>query len=60
MAKFELYRDGRQEFRWRLKASNGEVIAESGEGYTTKASAQNGIASVKKNAEPAEIDDLTT
>jgi uncharacterized protein YegP (UPF0339 family) len=60
MAKFELYRDGRQEFRWRLKASNGEVIAESGEGYTTKASAQNGIASVKKNAESAEIDDLTT
>lgn len=59
MATFEIYRDGRQEFRWRLKAGNGETIAEGGEGYTTKASAQNGIASVKKNAESAEIVDLT-
>ncbi len=52
--KFELYQDKAGEFRFRLKAGNGEVIATS-EGYKTKASAQNGIESVKKNAPEAEI-----
>ena len=42
MAKFELYKSSNGEFRWRLKSSNGQIIATSGEGYTTKASAQNG------------------
>ncbi len=52
--KFELYNDKAGEFRFRLKASNGEIIAVS-EGYTTKAAALNGIASVKKNAPDAEV-----
>ena len=52
--KFEMYVDKAGEFRFRLKASNGQVIAVS-EGYTAKASCENGIASVKKNAEEAEI-----
>lgn len=51
--KFELYTDKAGEFRFRLKAKNGEVIATS-EGYKTKASAENGIESVKKNAPDAE------
>lgn len=51
--KFEIYADKRKEWRWRLKASNGQVIATSGEGYKTKASCENGIASVKKNAPDA-------
>ena len=53
--KFELYQDKAGEFRFRLKARNGQVIAVS-EGYTTKASCENGIASVKKNAPEAEIE----
>lgn len=57
--KFEVYKDARGEFRFRLKAGNGEVIA-TGEGYKTKASALNGIESVKKNAPDAKIDDQTT
>jgi uncharacterized protein YegP (UPF0339 family) len=56
--KFELYKDKAGEFRFRLKAGNGEVIA-TGEGYKTKASALNGIDSVKKNAPDAKVDDQT-
>jgi len=52
--KFELYQDKAGEFRFRLKARNGEVIATS-EGYKTKASCLNGIESVKKNAPEAEV-----
>ena len=47
--KFELYEDKKDEFRFRLKASNGEIILVS-EGYTSKAGAENGISSVKTNA----------
>ena len=48
-AKFELYSDKSGEFRFRLKAGNGENILAS-EGYKAKSSAENGIESVKKNA----------
>jgi len=47
--KFELYKDNAGEFRFRLKAGNGENILAS-EGYKQRASAENGIDSVKKNA----------
>ncbi len=52
--KFELYTDKAGEFRFRLKATNGEIIAVS-EGYKTMASCQNGVASVKKNAVDAPV-----
>ena len=52
--KFEVYTDKAGEYRFRLKATNGQVIATS-EGYTAKAGCINGIESVKKNAEVAEI-----
>jgi len=51
--KFEIYKDNAGEFRFRLKATNGQVIAVS-EGYTTLASCENGVESVKKNAVDAE------
>ena len=57
--KFELYKDKAGKFRFRLKASNGQVIA-SGEAYESKASALNGIESVRKNASDAVLDDQTT
>ena len=47
--KFELFKDKAGEFRFRLKASNGQIIL-AGEGYKQKASAANGIESVKQNA----------
>ena len=52
--KFEMYEDKAGEFRFRLKARNGEIIAVS-EGYTAKAGCINGIESVKKNAPEAEV-----
>ena len=56
--KFELYQDSAGKFRFRLKASNGQIIA-TGQGYESKASAMNGIESVKKNAAGAAVDDQT-
>ena len=52
--KYELYADKKGEFRFRLKAGNGEIIATS-EGYTAKASCKNGVESVGRNAKVAEI-----
>lgn len=52
--KFEVYADKAGEFRFRLKATNGQVIATS-EGYKALASCMNGIESVKKNAVDAQI-----
>ena len=51
--KFEVYKDKAGEFRFRLKAGNGQIIA-VGEGYKAKASCLNGIESIKKNAPDAE------
>ena len=52
--KFELYKDKAGEFRFRLKAGNGEIIGKS-ESYKAKASAKKGIASIAKNAPDAPI-----
>ncbi len=49
MGKFELYTGKDNQYRFRLKARNGEIILKS-EGYTTKSSCEKGIASVKTNA----------
>ena len=48
--KFELYKDKAGEFRFRLKAGNGQIILAS-EGYKAKSSALNGIESVRKNSQ---------
>ena len=56
-AKFELYKDAKGEYRWKLVASNGQSIASSGEGYKTKDSAMNGIESVKKNSPSAPVEE---
>ena len=56
--KFELYNDAQGKFRFRLKAGNGEIIA-VGEAYESKASAINGIESIKKNAPEAAVVDQT-
>ena len=52
--KYELYKDKGGQFRFRLKASNGEIVAVS-EGYKAKASAKNGIASIGRNALEAPV-----
>ena len=52
--KFEIYEDKAGEYRFRLKATNGQIIA-VGEGYKAKSGCLNGVESVKKNAPEAEI-----
>lgn len=52
--KFELYQDKAGKYRFRLKSSNGQVIA-VGEAYESKSAAESGIASVQKNAPGADI-----
>ena len=55
--KFEVYTDKAGEFRFRLKARNGEVIAAS-EGYKAKVSCLNGVDSVRRNAPDAAVEKL--
>lgn len=57
-AKFEIYKDKAGEFRFRLKAANGEIIASS-EGYSSKQACENGINSVKSSSGTADIVDQT-
>ena len=52
--KFEVYVDKAGEYRFRLKARNGEIIV-TGEGYKAKAGCLNGIESIRKNAPEADI-----
>lgn len=47
--KFELYQDKKGEFRFRLKAANGQIIL-VGEGYASKSGCKNGIDSIRRNA----------
>ena len=54
--KFEVYLDKAGEFRFRLKAKNGEIIA-TGEGYKAKASCMNGIESIRKNADSPVVEE---
>ena len=55
--KFEVYQDKSGEYRFRLKASNGQIIA-TGQSYKTKKSCLKGIESVKKNTIDAKIEEL--
>ncbi|MFC7140233.1 HVO_2922 family protein [Halosimplex aquaticum] len=54
-ARFELFRDRANEWRWRLVHRNGNVIASSGEGYTRKHNAEKGLRSVMRNAPDATL-----
>lgn len=52
--KFEVYTDKSGEYRFRLKAANGQVIA-SGQGYSSKDACLGGIESIKNNAPEAKV-----
>lgn len=52
--RFELYEDQKGEHRWRLIGGNGsDIIADSGEGYSSKSGAKEGIADVQREAPTA-------
>jgi len=58
-AEFEVYEDKAGEYRWRLQANNNEIVADSNEGYKSKAACLHGIEVVKQIAASAPINDLT-
>ncbi|MFB6172665.1 MAG: HVO_2922 family protein [Haloarculaceae archaeon] len=55
-ATFELYEDHEGKYRWRLVHRNGNIIADSGEGYASRQKARQGIESVKSNAPDAPVE----
>ena len=52
--KFEIYTDKAGEFRFRMKARNGQIVA-TGEGYKKKPSCLNGVDSIRRNAPDAPV-----
>ena len=48
---YHIYKDRASEWRWRLKASNGKIIADSGEGYRNRQDCLAGIQLVKESAQ---------
>jgi uncharacterized protein YegP (UPF0339 family) len=59
VTKFQIYKDRKGEHRWRLRARNGEIIADSNEGYSSKATCKHGIDLVKEQAANAAVEDQT-
>jgi uncharacterized protein YegP (UPF0339 family) len=57
--EFEVYTDNAGQYRWRLQDTNHKVIADSGEGYTSKQGCLNGIEDVRQCAADAHINDKT-
>lgn len=56
-ATFEIYRDEEDKWRWRLEHDNGNIIADCGEGYSSKQKAKQGLQSVKQNAPGAPVEE---
>jgi len=56
-ATFELFVDSADQWRWRLVHTNGNIIADSGEGYASRQKCKQGLESVKENAADADIVD---
>jgi uncharacterized protein YegP (UPF0339 family) len=55
--KYHVYKDSSGEWRWRLKAANGKVLADSGEGYSSKQACKDGIDLVKASTNAPVVDD---
>lgn len=55
--KYEIYRDVSGEFRWRLKAANGKIVA-SGEGYKTRSGARSGVKAHRRAAATLRVVEL--
>lgn len=55
-ATFELFEDNAGQWRWRLVHDNGNILADSGEGYSSKQKCKQGLESVKRNAAEAAVE----
>ncbi|NOK20323.1 YegP family protein [Corallococcus carmarthensis] len=54
--KFQIYKDARGEWRWKLISTNGRIVADSGEGYSSSSAARDAAQRVKDNAGEATIE----
>ena len=59
MATFKIYKDAKGEYRWRFRANNYKIVADSAEGYANKKDCEDGIAIVKSQAPTATVEDET-
>jgi uncharacterized protein len=59
LAKFFVYKDNASEYRWRFRADNGKIVADSAEGYTNKSDCMNGIRIVQTESPRATVEDQT-
>jgi len=57
--RFVIYKDNKGEYRWRFRASNGEIVADSAEGYIYKRDCEHGRDLVRREAATADLVDLT-
>lgn len=55
MARFEIYRDSAGEYRWRFRADNGNIVADSGQGYSSVRDCMRGVEAIKKQAKKADV-----
>lgn len=55
MLTFSIYQDTQRQYRWRLKASNGRIIADSGESYINRSDCQHAINLIKQYAPAATV-----
>ncbi len=55
MWKFELYRDTANQWRWRLKAANGRIVGDSGEGYATESNARRAAENARSSIAGARV-----
>jgi uncharacterized protein YegP (UPF0339 family) len=56
---FSIYKDRKGEYRWRFTASNGKIIADSGEGYKAKSDCEHCINLLKREAADASVEDVS-
>ena len=56
---FYIYKDAKNEFRWRLSGGNGKILADSGEGYHNKADCRHAIDLIRQDAPTCMIVDIT-
>jgi len=54
--KYEIYRDKKDEYRWRLRHTNGNILSKSSEGYKAKADCVKCIENNKKSADAPVVD----
>lgn len=57
-ATYELYEDNAGEWRWRLVSTNGNILADSGEGYSSRTAVRDAVARVQRDGNTPTVEEL--